>query len=37
MTQQLDLLADGVRHNLDMAAVYAAMGVAQPAERGNDQ
>ena len=36
-TQQLDLLADGVRHNLDLAAVYAAMGVAQPAERGNDQ
>ena len=36
-TQQLDLLADGVRHNLDLAAVYAAMGLAQPAERGNDQ
>ena len=27
-TQQLDLLADGVRHNLDLAAVYAAMGLA---------
>ena len=36
-TQQLDLLADWVRHNLDLAPVYAAMGVAQPAERGNDQ
>ena len=28
--QQLDLLADGVRHALDMDAVYAAMGLQNP-------
>lgn len=30
--QQLDQLADGVRHALDMHAVYAAMGLANPRE-----
>ena len=30
--QQFDLLADGVRHALDMNAVYAAMGLAGPKE-----
>ncbi len=29
-TQQLDLLADGVRSALDMDAVYAAMGLHNP-------
>ena len=29
-TQQLDLLADGVRSALDMSAVYAAMGLHNP-------
>mgnify|MGYP000040195085 FL=1 len=29
-TQQLDLLADGVRSALDMGAVYAAMGLHNP-------
>ena len=31
--QQLDLLADGVRHALDMHAIYAAMGLADPKEK----
>ena len=30
--QQLDLLADGVRHALDMHAIYAAMGLTAPKE-----
>ena len=30
--QQFDLLADGVRHALDMPAVYAAMGLTGPKE-----
>ena len=32
-TQQLDLLADGVRSALDMGAVYAAMGLHNPQRR----
>mgnify|MGYP000455924461 CR=1 FL=1 len=32
-TQQLDLLADGVRSALDMDAVYAAMGLHNPQRR----
>ena len=30
--QQFDMLADGVRHALDMTAVYAAMGLTGPKE-----
>ena len=30
--QQFDLLADGVRHALDMPAVYVAMGLTGPKE-----
>ena len=35
-TQQLDLLADGVRSALDMDAVYAAMGLHNPRGGKND-